>query len=360
MAFTERYVSVAGAGAHDGTSAANAWTLAEAITAAPAAGTRVNVLKGTYANTTTSRALSLAGTTTAPIWWRGYDTTIGDIDLDPSLTRPQITFTTGTLTIGGTHQIVTCLDIAGAGATRQVLASGANLFVRRVRIENTNAAAGAQALTNSGVGNLFRGCWIKATSTAARVVANSTTVAYLGCVIDGGILGVDNTGGILQAQFNVFKNMSSHAVALSGVAAAFHVASNTFRTIGGDGLNIATLSSTVTYVVANNLFADVTGTAINNATGVDTNLIRCWANGFFNVGQQEAGMGDSPEFDTVVTALDPHTNAAGGDLSLTALSTMVAGGTPGPFENQTYRGYLDIGAVQRQGEDPTALVVRLL
>jgi len=47
MAITEKYASVAGAGDHNGTSAAHAWTLAEAIAAA-VAGDRINLISGTY------------------------------------------------------------------------------------------------------------------------------------------------------------------------------------------------------------------------------------------------------------------------------------------------------------------------
>ena len=79
--FVEKYASVAGAGSHDGSSAANAWTIAEA-TASVAAGNRVNCLAGTYiANDSGSSAvmdLDIVGTSGAWIEWRAYTTTIGD------------------------------------------------------------------------------------------------------------------------------------------------------------------------------------------------------------------------------------------------------------------------------------------
>lgn len=75
MAWTERYVTVAGAGAHDGTSEGNAWTLAEAIAAA-AAGQRVNVKAGTH-TVASDRTFGTAGTDASAIWWRGYNSEIG-------------------------------------------------------------------------------------------------------------------------------------------------------------------------------------------------------------------------------------------------------------------------------------------
>src|SRR3954469_22755033 len=100
MAWTERYVRSDAAGSGDGTTNTNsggtgAFTLAEAITHSTTnTGIRYNVKAGTFANTTTSRTFSGAGTTTAPNWWRGFNATIGDIDTDNTLTKPAWTFTT--------------------------------------------------------------------------------------------------------------------------------------------------------------------------------------------------------------------------------------------------------------------------
>src|SRR3712207_3595128 len=128
MAFTERYVRADAPGGGDGTTDSNAganaaWTLAEAITNV-AAGHRVNVKAGTYATTTTARTMSTAGTTTAPIWWRGYKTTPGDMDGTVShgtfasgAEIPVFTFTTAALTFSGAHQIVANIDVQGARTT---------------------------------------------------------------------------------------------------------------------------------------------------------------------------------------------------------------------------------------------------
>ena len=79
--FTDMYASVSGAGSHDGTSAANAWTMAEA-TLNVAAGDRINCLAGTYtADDSASSAvidLDVTGTIGNQIEWRGYTITIGD------------------------------------------------------------------------------------------------------------------------------------------------------------------------------------------------------------------------------------------------------------------------------------------
>ena len=83
MAFTNRYVTVSGAGARNGTSEANAWTIDEAL-AGYTAGHRVYVKGGTHTATATSNIVNLtrsgqSGTRTAPVVWEGYTTTPGDL-----------------------------------------------------------------------------------------------------------------------------------------------------------------------------------------------------------------------------------------------------------------------------------------
>lgn len=77
MAYTERYVSVAGGGLHDGTTPDDAWTFAEYIAAAPGAGTRANMKAGSY---TSGAVTLLAGSAAALNVLRGYNSTIGDLD----------------------------------------------------------------------------------------------------------------------------------------------------------------------------------------------------------------------------------------------------------------------------------------
>lgn len=71
-----RYVTATGAGSHDGTSEANAWTLAEAFTNA-AAGMTINCKAGNYG--ALQLTLTTSGTQANPIIFRGYITTPGDI-----------------------------------------------------------------------------------------------------------------------------------------------------------------------------------------------------------------------------------------------------------------------------------------
>jgi hypothetical protein len=353
MAWTERYVTASAGGGGDGSSG-NPWTLAEAIAAA-AAGDRVNIKAGTYANTTTSRAFSVTGTTTAPVWWRGYNTAIGDRDSNPALTPPAITFTTGLCTFGGTHQIFSHLDISGANTARQLNISGANLKVDRCRVENTNAASGSiAALSNTSGTNVVSRSWFKATSTATRVFQNAVALDLVGCVFTGGGAGVDSTVAIrmLGCVFMATGSHGFHAITTGSVS---EIISCTFRGIGGDAIRLDVIPSSF-ITIANCLFASVTGTAINNNSGANTNVVFRMGNDFYSCGANEAGFGDSPSLAELTESSEPHTSST--NLSLVNGASARAGGQPGLFENETYTSYLDVGAVQRQ--ERTAPAARTL
>jgi hypothetical protein len=350
VAWAERYVDSAAAGGGDGTTAATsgangAWTLAEAIAAA-AAGQRVNVKAGTYTNTTTGRRFAVAGTTTSPVWWRGYNTTIGDRDTDPTLTPPKITFTTGLCTFGGTHQLFSHLDVSGANTGRQLSVSGANLKLDRCRVENTNAAAASSAVTNTTSGtNTFSRCWFKATATATRVFQNGAVADFLGCVWTGGGVGIDSTTAIRLIGC-VFRATGSHGFQAITTGSIQQVVGCTFRGCGGDGVRLDVLPTSIV-VVANCLFAGCSGYGLNNNTGANTNVVTRFGNDYWsNTSGTENGFGDSPSPAQLSESADPHTSAT--VLSLVGTAAAKAGGQPGLFENEAYTSYADVGAVQRQ------------
>lgn len=352
MAWTERYVSVSGAGAHDGTSEANAWTLAEAI-AAYASGQRINVKAGTYSNTTTTRTFATAGTTTAPIWWRGYKTAIGDMDAQPTSARvagtdiPSVTFTTGQFVVSAAYQTFSNLDVQGACTTEQLSGTGANTLLHRVRVENTNAAAGSSAAKfATGANARLSHSWFKATSSATRVVEVSVNLVGVANTYTGGGAGVEVTSASNDLHFFCcFRACGSHGYYHSGAAPGVSVLfGNTFRGCGGDGIRVANVGTTA--AVSDNLFVSNGGYGLNNSSGTNTANILRVANGFYNnTSGTENGFGDAPSLYEVAESADPHVSAT--NLALVAAALSKAAGVGGLFENETTQGYLDVGAVQR-------------
>lgn len=166
MAFTETYASVAGAGAHDGTSAANAWDLNEACTITTGAqqGDRVNVIAGTYivdAGGSAVLDIGTAGIDSAMIEWRAYTTSIDDF------------------TIGDAHPVV--------------LQAGTN----------TLASALSTSLTGQ-IWNRFIGFRFTGGSSHGADLGQTDNYAFEGCLFDnngGRGLAADNAINFLACEF---------------------------------------------------------------------------------------------------------------------------------------------------------------
>jgi len=348
MAWTERYVSVAGGGNHDGTTETDAWTLAEAIAAPYAAGQRINVKAGTYANTTTGRTFNIAGTTTAPIWWRGYNATIGDLDADFATAKPAITFTTGLFQVNASYQLFSNLDISGAQTTAaQVrLLTGTNIWMDRCRIECTSANANGRAFSSENTGCGISRSWIKSTSSADVARFTTNTGAMLGCAVVGGANGLAVSGTGIQHVicFNTFIDQGADAID-SSQATRLYILNNSIYSPAGQGIDLNTTIPTFA-VIANNIFSECGTYGINNSTGANTGNVIRLHNDFYASGTaDENGFGDHPSFSGQTESSSPFTSAT--DMTIPNTRNAIANGLPGLFENQTYTSYLDIGAVQR-------------
>lgn len=349
MAWTERYVRADAAGGGNGTTDTNsgangAWTLAEAITN-EAAGIRLNVKVGTYASTTTTRTAAAAGTTTQPIWWRGFNTTPGDIDTDNTLTKPSFTFTTGRMVFSGAHHIISnimflCTGAVGA-ATLSITGGG---WVDRCRAENQQANASASAINIATTGGaVITESYFKATTTATQVVQAQTGCEMSDCVSDGGVAGINCTSGTSTFRNSIVKGQTTDGIIAnsSGQVRASQV------TIygGSNGIKFSTVSAAGNLIEAC-LFHSNSTAGINNATGTDTNNIKVLRCSSYNCGAATAGLGDAPVLLAIAETTDPVVNAAGGDFTLIdgALSRGVV--NPFVYENSTLASYADRAAVQ--------------
>jgi hypothetical protein len=348
MAWTERYVSVAGAGAHDGTSEANAWTLAEAITNA-VAGHRVNVINGTYANTTTDLTFAGAGTSSTAIWWRGYNTTIGDIDSNNSLTKPIITFTTGFATISGTYQWFSNIRWEGADTSASegvVRVSGPNCRFWRCRFEGTAADADCIPLviTTTGDRATVVACYFKANALAPCLVILDVTHVH-GCAFDGGLNGISVTAGTAFITACIFDDQASHAIN-NGTGSGVFIANCSIYSPAGDGVRIAAAANTC--AIINNIFESCGVYAINSTAAASAGLT-IWNNAYRASGTADLnGVLESQQVGDVTETSTPFTNAAGDDFSLVSGALSRQAGYPGTFEGYSNTGYPDIGAVSRQ------------
>jgi hypothetical protein len=356
MAWTERYVRSDAAGGGNGTTDTNsgangAWTLAEGITNA-AAGMRLNVKAGTYANTTTTRTFATAGTTTAPVWWRGFKTTAGDQDTNNTAVAgtdiPSLTFSTGQFVVSGNHHILSNFNVNSACTTTGGALSwtGAVGAIYRCRIENTAASGNACALniqTNGYVSVV--GCWLKATSSANVVIFASSRNSLIGCVAEGGLRGVSATASHNLIAYSIFDSTAGDSVLAN--ASDLFVVNCSFYAPTGNGVAI---DATTGVVVANCYFENVNqaSKAGINSTGGSINSVRSIGNAFFNCTANTTNITESFSiFNNGTLGSAAFTAPASDDFSIGTVARAI--GFPGAFETESsFAGYLDVGAVQRQ------------
>ena len=249
MAFTEKFVTPAGAGNNDGLSFANAMTFAQAITdASGKTGQRYN-LKGAFGNIGATTFPD--GALGAPNVWRGCETTEGDLDnhgrnADGTLdTTGQPTFTVTGLWAAGLHITFQNLNITGALNSRLIgAATGDNLTALNCRIENTANNASANTITWDD------GCSI----IGCDLICSGAT--------HGNVLILDAQGRVTQTRF-VMADAKTAINAVVNVAIADCVFIKT-GSVGGVGVNATgVISAVAAFMVTNCTFH-------NLAAGIQT------------------------------------------------------------------------------------------
>ncbi len=316
------------------------------LTGTVPASTRVNWKQDSY-QVIASRTFSLAGATTTPLWFRGYNTNPGDCDSNPALARPTLTLdATFTITASGADQIWSSVNASGNRTGIIWNLNGANGRLVRVRVENTSSNVGAIAFANNGATTVCAYCWFKSPSTATTTgVASIIGGTYIGVVFD--------TGGAACISSASTAGTFHGCITLNGVTgllattASHRVIGCTFYNPSGDGINWSSTPTAMAFVIGS-LFSNCGGYGINNASGTNTDNVFRACNDYFVSGGSgtENGFGDVPSFFDQSEGLSPFVNAPT-DLTLTAAAlARQASYAPGGVENETYTSYLSIGAVQ--------------
>jgi hypothetical protein len=323
-----------------------------------AASMRINVKAGTYANTTTGRTFSLGGTTTTPVWWRGYKTTPGDQDTNNLAVAgtdiPSWTFTTGQMIVNTAHNVFSKIDINSqcvtAGGAVSWNASSTTTEMHGCRIVNTAANVNARALTTAALNPMIVGCWFQATTTADQVVRLATSISmFWGCTVTGGIIGAFavNFATIVNS---VFDSQAGDAILAGSLASVTLMNCSIYNPVGNGVAFNASISTNGNFL-ANCYFENVNQAgkaAVNNLSGTNSDLIRCVGNAYYNCTVNRSGITEDFTVFEIGTLASAAFSAPGSqDFSVGTVAKAI--GFPGAFENTSvYRSYLDVGAVQRQ------------
>jgi hypothetical protein len=316
--------------------------------------TQINIKAGTYANSTTSRTFALIGTTTTPIIWTGYKTSVGD-QLNNATSVggtdiPLITFGNAQMVVSGAHQWFQSIEVDSAftnSANGVLNVTGSTCTFERFRAINSAANANSLA-AQFGTNTVATACYFAATTTASSCVAVGGNDQIIGCIINGGIIGIKNTTNGLTIADTVMYGQAGDAI--QATTAAMTISGVLIYSPGGNGIVWSGTPSGMC-VVANCYFSTVnqaSKAAINNNSGTATNLIRCVANRYYNCTANVLGLGDSPLiFDGGSSSSEAFIAPASQNF---AINPAVMGvGYPGKFENTAvFQGYLYPGAVQPQ------------
>lgn len=337
MAITEKYVTVAGGGLHDGTSETDAWTFTEAITNA-VAGDRVNVKLGTHACTTAS---TVNGTYADPIYVRGYVSTIGDLDALPLGTMvggtdiPLVQGTGNSIGFRGQWVNFSHIEFQGVSSYSTAWTVNTASIARSCRFTNTNAQS--YTCVTSGV-SVFQDCYIYSPTIYSDIFSGDS--ALVNCVLEG-----NNTAGKKAATASNVINCLIKNVGI-GVSVT---GGNKVTVTGSTFVNCTTAielnSYPRSYVISSCYFSGCTTAILGGSSGAN-NEANVLVNSccYHNVTTQISGI--DLQYFASVDATDQFVDSAGGDYTLKPASNGYNGSQPNLVASLGTVTKLDVGAIR--------------
>lgn len=355
ITFTERYVDSTATGGGDG-SAGSPWTWNESL-ANVVAGDRVNVKVGTYAADNTT--CTADGTRVNPIVFRGYQTTIGDLDdnTDSLVDGTEIPLLTGTVNGGGfntcnytflNHLSFKTNAVWNATGWRVVLPYG---YARRCKFFSGGATgSGSDSMRACTVGNTtsFYNCYFYTSTSTGYSIVNGMAMHLVGNTF--AYTGTQARGSVATYAYtltgNTYINLGT-ALSFSYFANNIVISNSTFINCS-TGITEANQAYERTRTITNCYFANCT-TGIQSLLSDNSgfHVVNCgFYNNTNNVGSNIPLL-VNPRYDTS----DPFVDSANKDFRLKSTSLGYASALP----NRSYAsGELngrDIGSLQHV--DPT-------
>jgi hypothetical protein len=346
-------------GAVDGGSFANiTGTIFTGSTTVPSS-TRINIQAATY-TTGANLNIQLKGTTTAPVWFRGYNTTPGDLDNgSTSLAYPLLSLgATFIFNMLGGYVLWSGLSFSGNRSGAAVGSSTASpIRIRHCQFANTSSNSAATAFSAGVAVTTLVNCSFTTPSTANAIVSVSAGTEFINCYFTGASSGSTQVGiasgttaaGLIMAGCTV-TGTGSYGVNCTSTTGPVQIINCTFNACGGDSIRFTTAmpGTGVLTMIAGCAFFKSGGYDINNSTGTNTANVELAGNlSYSPTSGHLNGFGDWAELNALVDSSDPRKSAT--DLHLIPTSNGAGAGLPQQWEGQTagLASTPDVGAWQR-------------
>ncbi len=309
--------------------------------------TKINIKQASY-SLSAALTIAMAGATTTPLWFSGYNTNPGDLDADTTnaLTKPSFSVGGNLLTTSGAHSIWSGVSVNGSRVGTVWTGSATGVMISRCRSTNINSNAAAIAFTAGGVGTCAYS-WFTAPSSATTTgTISCSNTTFIGVVADtGGLAGFNlGTNTYTLMQCIGLTNTGSGFLGSTAVVRAFGctvygATTDGFKWTGTPGAQC---------VIAGCLVSGLNGSTattngFDNASGVNTNNVILSCNDVYNVTNRTVGLGDSPEWFPQTDSNPVVTSVT--DMTPVASSNAINNGFPGIYENETFSSFPPIGAV---------------
>lgn len=338
MAMTTKYCSVTGAGAKNGTDAANAWDWA-AMLSNVSAGDDVLIQEGTY-SLTGSSSFTNSGTATSPIRLRGAKTDW--TPLAPTRTNagalsttnmPLVSFSDAYRITLSTWMILFGVKIVSPAGSTGVVEMSANSMVSRCVIENSSTDSSGKVVVGAVSAIIFdNDISHTGASGGGSCVTTSTNCKIADNRISGGAtttVGVVSTSAGVSITGNVIFT-KGHGIT-SGDQSVF-IRGNTIVLLAGstsDGIQI-TAGSTLPFVL-DNLVTDCTQYGLNGVAAsrgfvsARNRIDRC-TSGAYNSATDWLASTKFGDDVTSATQANEYENAGSGDFRLKSTSPAIGKG----------------------------------
>lgn len=352
--WTDYYCTPSGGGLHDGTSEANAWTWNEAR-GSLSPGDRLNVKAGTHNVGSVNGTATDHGTTSAPIWFRGYTSTPGDLDgvsingLQNGVDIPLISRTGNSYErlycnyAMFTHIAFTSDSTSYAG----IYPSGNGQTWKDCRVTRTNTVNASQALIaiDQAAQSFYSGCEFIDSPAGSNTYAAVNMSSY--STLDSCYVEVQNTSQ-KGVDSNRYTHVANCVIVGGGTGCRIHSSGNnnifncTFYNQATTAIDFASTTLGSRAIVNNLIHTCPTGilrTGTYANAMVDNSLLN---NSFYNVTTNISGVNyDGYSHETITETSDPLVDPANGDFRLAATASSYTTGFPkviGGLTNKADRG----------------------